>query len=157
VTSIDPSWPVLGRTDNATFYVADPRIIVVAPDEGCTDDEPTARQSIAIQTTHWQAQGIRGATIVLMDCVVHQSKDARRVYQTEVNATRFTVCGLVSSSVFGRAVASVFLGLSRPSIPTRMFGSIAQALQWARAQHEASHQTSDAATTKAPNEDGDAA
>lgn len=149
VTSIDPSWPVLGRTDNATFYLADPRIIVVAPDEGCTDDEPTARQSVELQIAHWQAQGVRGATIVLMDRVVHQSKAARRVYQIEVNSQRFTVCGLVSSSVFGRAIASVFLGLSRPPLPTRMFGSLAQALQWARAQHDA--------PDGAHSEDGDAA
>lgn len=149
MTSIDPRWPVIGRTDNATFYLADPRIIIVVPDEGHPDDETTARQSVALQVAHWQAQGIRGATIVLMDRVVHQSKDARRVYQTDVNAKHFTVCGLVSSSVFGRAVASVFVGLSRPPIPTRMFGTITQAVQWAQAQHEASRE--------APSKDGDAA
>lgn len=152
---IDPSWPFLGRTNNATFYLADPRAIVVVPDEGLPDDEVTARQSVALQAAHWQARGQRGATIVLMDRVVHQSKDARRVYQVEVNPASFTVCGLVSSSVFGRAVASVFVGLSRPAVPTRMFGSVDQALQWARAQHAA--ELDGLGQREPPREDGDAA
>lgn len=149
--SIDPSWPVVGRTGNAIYYLADPRIIVVVPDEN-PDDETTARESVALQVSHWKAQGVRGATIVLTDRVVHQSKDARRVYQHEVTPRHFTVCGLVSSSVFGRAVASVFVGLSRPPVPTRMFGTLAQALQWVKAQHEAMPSSHGALS-----EDGDAA
>lgn len=134
--TIDPSWPVLGRTDNATFHLADPRVIVVAPDDGCTDDETTARQSIALQHAYWKAQSRCGVAIVLMDRVNHQTKDARRVYQTEVDPALVTGFGLVSSSVFGRAVASVFMGLTRPAVPTLMFGSLAQAVQWAKAQHD---------------------
>lgn len=153
--NIDPSWPFLGRTDNATFYLADPRAILVAPDEGCPDDESTARQSIALQAAYWEARGSRGATIVLMDRVVHQTREARRVYQVEVNPVRFTVCGLVSSSVFGRAVASVFVGLSRPAVPTRMFGSVAQALEWARAQHAS--EPAARGQREPPRKDGDAA
>jgi hypothetical protein len=133
--SIDPSWPKLGRTGNAAFHLAEPRIIVVAPDEGCTDDETTARQSVGMQHEHWRAHGRSGVAIVLMDRVTHQTKDARRVYQTEVDPELITGFGLVSSSVFGRAVASVFMGLARPRVPTHMFATLALALQWARAHH----------------------
>jgi len=134
--SIDPSWPVLGRTDNATFYLADPRVIVVAPDEGCTDDETTARQSIGFQQSYWKTHGRRGAAVVLMDRVNHQTRDARRVYQEEVDSTLVTAFGLVSGTMFGNAVGSVFLGLARPAIPTCMFGDVAAALQWVRSHHE---------------------
>jgi hypothetical protein len=151
--SIDPRWPVLGRTGNATFHLAAPRIIVVVPDEGCTDDADTARQSIAFQQAHWKDHGTSGAAVVLMDRVVHQTKDARRVYQEEVDIKLITGFGLVSKSVFGRAVASVFLGLARPAIPTRMFDGLASALRWAESRHihegpQAQHQ--------AGPEDGDA-
>jgi len=146
VVTIDPSWPVLGRTDNATFVLADPGVVVVVPDEGCTDDESTARQSIAFQHAHWRAQGRRGAAIVLMDRVGHQTKAARRVYQTEADATLLHRFALVSSSVFGYAVASVFMGLARPAVPTRMFGSLARALRWASAD----------AADSGPRGDGDA-
>jgi hypothetical protein len=35
--------------------------------------------------------------------------------------------------LFGRAVASVFIGLHPPRVPTRLFGTMKQALEWARA------------------------
>ncbi len=133
--SIDPNWPTLGRTGNAAFHLADPRIIVVAPHEGCTDDEATARESVGLQHEHWKAQASSGAAIVLMDRVAHQTKGARRVYQTEVDPKLITGFGLVSSSVFGRAVASVFMGLARPLVPTRMFATLPLALQWAQSHH----------------------
>lgn len=133
--TLDPSWPVLGRTDNATFLLADPGVLVVVPDEGCVDDESTARQSIAFQQAHWRTQARCGAAVVLMDRVGHQTRTARRVYQTEVDASLLGRFALVSCSLFGHAVASVFMGLSRPAIPTRMFGNLARALEWARANH----------------------
>lgn len=133
----DPQrWPLLGHTDNASFRLAGVGVVVVIPDDGCTDDEHTARQSVAMQHEHWRATGHRGAAIVLMDRVVHQTKDARRVYQTEVDPQLIAGFGLVTHSVFGRAVASVFMGLARPVVPTRMFGDLDQALRWARGLRE---------------------
>lgn len=132
---IDPRWPTLGSTDNAAFYLADPRIIVVVPHEDCTDEELTARQSISLQHQHFKAQQRPGAALVLMDRVGHQTTSARLVYQTEVDPAWITGFGLVSTSVFGRAVASVFMGLARPAVPTFMFESVAEALQWAHARN----------------------
>ncbi|MCH9682795.1 MAG: hypothetical protein K0V04_15270 [Deltaproteobacteria bacterium] len=131
MTAIDPSWAALGRSDNAAFFAALPRVLVVAPDDGCTDDEQTARQSLMFQREHWQRQGTPGAAVVLMDRVAHQTKAARRVYQTDVDLEWVTGFGLVTHSVFGRAVASVFMGLTQPPVPTRMFGKVEQALHWA--------------------------
>jgi hypothetical protein len=133
--SLDAHWTALGRTDNASFHLAEPHIIVIAPDEGGTDDETTARQSVAKQHEHWRAHGGRGSAIVLMDRVGHQTKGARQVYQTEVDPQLITGFALVTRSVFGRAVAAVFMGLARPVVPTRMFGSLEAALQWARAHN----------------------
>jgi hypothetical protein len=134
--SIDPHWTLLGRTDNATFYLVIPRVLVVVPDEDCTDDESTARQSIEFQQAHWRSQGLPGAALVLMDRVIHQTQGARRVYQAEVDPALVTAFALVSSTSFGRAVASAFVGLTRPPVPTRMFDGIPPALQWVKASLE---------------------
>ena len=37
---------------------------------------------------------------------------------------------LVGKTMFGRAVASVFMGLHPPRVPTRMFGTFEEALAW---------------------------
>jgi len=135
MSGIDPTWPVLGRTDNATFHAASSRVIVVVPDAGCTDDENTARQSVQFQRDHWRAHETSGTAIILMDQVSHQTREARRVYQsnTEVDTRTINGFALISSSVFGRAVASVFMGLARPPVPTRMFADVPGALEWANA------------------------
>lgn len=45
----------------------------------------------------------------------------------------FQICfALVGSTVFGRAVSSVFMGLHPPRVPTRMFGTFEEALTWIR-------------------------
>ncbi len=132
MTMVDPSWPVLGRTDNAAFHQMQPGIVIVAPDPGCTDDEHTARQSLQFQRDHCKSTGVPGATIVLMDRVAHQTKAARRVYQTDVDLDWITGFALVTRSLFGRAVASVFMGLTQPPVPTRMFGDVELAVAWAQ-------------------------
>lgn len=137
--NIDPSWAVLGRTDNATIYSVAQRILAVAPDAGCTDDEHTARQSIEFQRSHWVDQRSRGAAVIFMDRVGHQTKGARRVYQTEVDVAVITAFALVGGSVFGRAVASVFMGLTRPPVPTQMFASATSALKWVAARNAEGH------------------
>ncbi len=133
MSDIDPTWTVLGRTDNATFHAASSRVIVVVPDAGCTDDENTARQSIQFQRDHWRANETTGTAIIMMDRVSNQTREARRVYQSETEIDTETINGfaLISSSMFGRAVASVFMGLARPPVPTRMFADVPEALKWA--------------------------
>jgi hypothetical protein len=67
-----------------------------------------------------------------MDPVLEQDAGARTVYR-DLPDPAFQVCfALVGSSAFGRAVGSVFLGLSRPRVPTRMFGSFEEAVAWIR-------------------------
>jgi len=136
---IDPLWPVLGRTGNASFLLADPHVIVVVPDEGCTDDRATARESVILQHEYWKAQGSYGVAVVLIDRVGHQTRDARGVYQYDVDPALICGFGLVARSPFGRAVASVFLGLARPLVPTRMFVNLEAALTWGRTRTVESH------------------
>lgn len=134
ITDIDPQWLELGRTDNASFYAAHEGVIVVVPDCDCVDDEDTARQSIRFQRDFWRAQDSPGVAVVLMDRIANQTKGARRVYQDRGGMERIAGFALVSSSAFGRAVASVFMGLTRPPVPTRMFSDLPAALTWARAR-----------------------
>jgi hypothetical protein len=45
----------------------------------------------------------------------------------------FQTCfALVGSTMFGRAVSSVFIGLNPPRVPTRMFATFQEALSWIR-------------------------
>jgi hypothetical protein len=125
-------WTKFGTSDNADFYEVEPGVLAVVPFEGTEDNAETARQSVTTQLEYLRARGKRAGVVVFMDPVLEQHAGARSVYR-DLPDPAFQVCfALVGSSAFGRAVGSVFLGLSRPRVPTRMFGSFEEAAAWIR-------------------------
>ncbi len=130
MTAPDPSWKPLGPTDNADWYQIQDDLIAIVPRENARDTEASARESIAIQQRHWRSVGRRGAVVVFMDNLLDQDSGARAVYMNESDPSCTTCYALVGESLFAQAVASVFTGLARPQVPTRMFRSLAEALPW---------------------------
>lgn len=126
------AWTRVGATDNADLYEIEPGILAVVPHMGSADTEETARQSIEAQHRHWRALGHRGGAVIFMDRVRDSQAGARKVYGTLPDPSMITGFALIGGTVFGRAVGSVFLGLSRPSAPTKMFGDLERALAWLR-------------------------
>ena len=125
-------WAPIGRSVNADFFEVEPGVLAVVPFEGTTDSADTAAESVRIQLSHLRTHGRRAGTIVFMDPVASQNSGARDVYRTAPDPTFQTGFALVGSTMFGRAVSSVFIGLNPPRVPTRMFGTFEEALSWIR-------------------------
>lgn len=132
---IPQHWQQVGSISTAHYYLAADGTIVVVPFQDCVDTEETARAGIVLQAEYWLSAGRRGAIVVLMDPIQHQEAGARRVYQREIDPAWCTCVALVTASVFGRSVASIFVGLARPSVPTRMFADVDTALRWAQQEN----------------------
>ena len=133
VITIDPSvWTAIGRSSNAEFFEIEPGVLAVIPFDGATDTADSALESIKIQLSHLRTTGRRAGTLVFMDRIAEQNAAAREVYHSAPDPTLQTGFALVSSSFFGQAVSSVFLGLHPPRVPTRMFGTFEEALAWIR-------------------------
>jgi hypothetical protein len=133
MTPLDTSaWSPIGRSRNAEFFEVEPGVLAVVPLDGSTDTADTAADSVRIQLSHLRTTGRRAGTIVFMDYVAAQSSGAREAYRTEPDPIFQTGFALVGSSMFGRAVSSVFMGLHPPRVPTRMFGTFEEALSWIR-------------------------
>lgn len=124
-------WKPLGPTHNADMYEVEPGILAVVPHEGCVDTAETASENFAFQQRHWEEAGRSGGVLIFMDLIRDQHAGARRVYSAPSRGL-ITGFALIGGTVFGRAVASVFLGLSRPAAPTKMFGDLEAALAWLR-------------------------
>ena len=131
-TSDASAWSRIGRSGNADFFEIEPGALAVIPFDGSSDTAETALESIQIQLSHLRASGRRAGTVVFMDQVASQNAGAREVYHQEPDPTFQTGFALVSSSMFGRAVSSVFIGLHPPRVPTKMFGTLEEALAWIR-------------------------
>lgn len=125
-------WKKLGSTDNADMYEVEPGVLAVVPHERCVDTAETARQSVEFQHRHWAAEGRGGGALVFVDRIRDQHAGARQVYGSLPDPERVRGFALVGGTVFGRAVASVFLGLNPPAAPTKMFGDLDAALAWLR-------------------------
>lgn len=126
------AWSPIGRSGNADFFEVEPGVLAVVPFDGSTDTAQTAADSIRIQIEHLRASGRRAGTVVFMDGVVAQNSGAREVYRTAADPVFQTCFALVGSTILGRAVSSVFMGLHPPRVPTRMFGTFQEALAWIR-------------------------
>lgn len=130
------AWKHLGETANAQFYEVEDGILAIVPEENSTDTEATATASVAFQHEHWTKAGRPGGSIIFMDRLRDSQAGARQVYTKMPDQELITGFALVGGTVFGRAVASVFMGLNKPSAPTRMFGTVDDALAWLRKQNE---------------------
>jgi hypothetical protein len=127
-------WTAIGKSDNADFYEVEEGLLAIVPFEGSSDDEKTAKQSVRIQHEYLRPRGRRAGVIVFMDPLVEQHASARIVYRDEPDPAFVTCYALVGGTVFGRAVGSIFIGLSRPRVPTKLFGSLDEARAWACSQ-----------------------
>lgn len=130
-------WKSIGKSDNADFYEVDGGVLAVVPFDGCNDDARTARQSVQIQLDYLRPRGRRAGVIVLMDRILEQDASARQVYRDAPDPAFITCYALVGGSAFGRAVGSIFIGISQPRVPTRLFAAFEQALAWARSRRYA--------------------
>jgi hypothetical protein len=126
------SWTKIGASSNADFYEIEPRILAVLPFEGAIDSARTARESVEVQLEYLRSTGIRAGIVVFMDRVIEQDSGARAVYRDAPDPTFQECFALVGGTPFGRAVGSLFIGLSPPKVPTKMFGTLDEATRWIR-------------------------
>lgn len=120
----------VGTTDNATFYLVAERVLAIVPFPDTDDNGATSLQSIRFQENYWRERGTRGTCIVFMDRVLTQDREARENYKMAPDATLISAFALVTSSMLGRAVSSLFIGLSAPAVPTKVFPTMAEAMKW---------------------------
>jgi hypothetical protein len=125
-------WKACGSTANTLYFEIGDDVLAGLPHPRSHDTAATARENVAFQNAHWRKRGHGGVVVIFFDNLVSQDKDARRVYQTEPDPALMRGTALVGGSMLARAIGSFFLGLTKPKVPVKMFGSIEDALVWAR-------------------------
>jgi hypothetical protein len=61
--------------------------------------------------------------------MLSQDAEARRAYQG-IDTDLCFGAGLVVENALSRAFGSFFIGLTRPSVPTRLFDTLGNAFEW---------------------------
>lgn len=136
---VDASWLLVGQTSNTEYRTKpDARdILIVLPQSGLRDNGESARMNIEFQVGYAKSVGRPCAVIVHLSSLMSQDAEARRIYATAMVPATFFAASLVVTSPISRAIGSFFLGLSRPSVPTRMWPDFAKAIAWAESQRPA--------------------
>ncbi len=124
------SWTSVGRTSNTQYHRAEPDVLIVLPDANLKDDGPSAMMNADFQLAFARAAGRPVAVVVQMTSLLSQDGAARRVYAERMEPKLFFAAALVATNPMSRAIASFFLGLTKPKIPTRVFDSFDAALAW---------------------------
>jgi len=121
----------IGRTTNTVVYIteSDPDILLIVPREGTMDNSKDARENVAFYHEYARSLGKRCGSLVIMSNMLSQDVEARRVY-AEIDPHLIYAGALVVESALSRALGSFFIGLSRPVVPTKLFDSIENAIEW---------------------------
>ena len=124
----------VGKTSNTVVYIAesDPDILIVVPREGTMDNGKDARENVAYYEGYARALGKPCSSLVIMSNMLSQDAEARRAY-TEIDPNLFYGGALVVESALSRALGSFFIGLTRPKVPTKLFDSVENAMEWLKA------------------------
>lgn len=129
----DPSWQRQSGGDGYAIYRTPDDLLVVWTEDGFIDTAESATQIIEAQHAYRRQQGVRGGTVIMMDFLLEQNMGARTAYQTLPDPVLITGFALVGGTLFGRAAASVFLGVRRPPVPTKAFAELSHGEAWLRA------------------------
>lgn len=122
-------WAYVGRTRNTACYAHD-RVLIAWPDEGTHDDEEVALENARFEMAYFERLRRPGVLVVYIDRIAHQDRAARKVYQQVGQPELLLGIALVGGSMLSRAIASFFVGLSRPRMPARLFASYTDAEPW---------------------------
>jgi hypothetical protein len=132
--TVPEQWTPLGRTYNTHYYRLADDVLIVMPDKGLRDDGASARINIDFQAAYARMLGRRCSVVVVLDSLTSQDSEARRIYAAGMQPDLFFAAALIVTSPLARAIGSFFLGLTRPSVPTKLFESIEDAIAWVATQ-----------------------
>lgn len=123
-------FPRVGGTEAGGYYEVAPDVLVALPREGYEQTVHGARASLREFERLAAERGRPLFSVILVDFVRSQDSGSRRVWSDEADPARMAGLALVSSSLLGRAIASFFIGLTRPRVPTQMLPTLDAALVW---------------------------
>jgi hypothetical protein len=86
-----------------------------------------------MQAVEQLAQGRPCALLVDLRQIRSQDREAREYYTRPENAKALRAVAVLIDSPMSRVIGNFFIGFSKPVVPTRLFRSEAEAIEWLQA------------------------
>jgi len=120
----------VGDTFNTQYFMFEPDILVVNPTPGYKDNVDAARSNMEWQQTFARNLGRKCGLVVVLNHLLSQDAESRKVYSDGLLPELFYGSALVVGNPLSRAIGSFFIGLSRPVIPLTLVKSIEDGIAW---------------------------
>ena len=120
------------ETSTARVSLFEPGIVLIEFREGVAVELQHAAEIIAAAAK--LSRGMRHGNIVDVRKLRYMSKDSRDLFARQESSTVSAVAVLAKSSL-QRSLGNVYLSVSRPRIPSRLFSNEHDAAAWIRAQN----------------------
>lgn len=120
----------VGDTFNTEYFMFELDILVVNPTPGYKDNVEAARSNMEWQQTFARKLGTKCGLVVVLNNLLSQDAESRKVYSDGLLPELFYGSALVVSNPLSRAIGSFFIGLSKPVIPLTLVKSIADGIAW---------------------------
>jgi len=130
-------WRPLVATPYGGYYLVEPGLIATVPHPGVTHTVESAWAQLRRLHDAVRALGERCGVAVFVDRVSHQDPAARRIWSQQLEPDLVAGLALIGKTALARAIANFFIGLSRPTVPTRLFGTSDEGFSWLRVQVQA--------------------
>ncbi len=130
-------WEVAVQLPHGRIYRIQPGIVAGLPDQGVVETPDLSKLVYEGYTQCADEAGHPIAIVVLVDRLGSQTPEVREYWQQVMKPDVLCCAALVSSSFFARAISSFFIGLRKPIVPTRMFKTLDDALEWSNRQLDA--------------------
>lgn len=78
------------------------------------------------------ARGVQRPTLICLRQIKSMNREARQYYSGPESAKLYVAAALLIDSPVARVIGNFFLGLNKSSIPTRLFSSETEAIDWLR-------------------------
>jgi len=120
----------IGETFNTEYSMYGSDILVVVPAPGYKDNVEAARTNMEWQQTFARDLGKKCGLVVVVDNMLSQDAESRKVYSEGMLPELFYGSALVVSNLLARAMGSFFIGLSKPMVPLTLVSSIEDGIAW---------------------------
>ncbi len=125
-------WEIAVELPHGFIYRIAPGIVAGLPNEGVVETPELSQLVYDGYCRCAEEYGAPVAVVVLVDRLGNQTPEVRAFWQRVMKPDVLRCCALVSSSFFARAISSFLIGMRKPTVPTRIFSSLDEAVAWSR-------------------------
>ncbi len=120
----------VGEVPHTEYFCSSPDILIASPESGYKDTPDLSRLNVEFQRNYAQKLGKRCGLVIVMNNLLSQDGESRRLYYKSTTPDLFYGVALVVNNPLARALGTFTLNLTTLKIPMTLVDSIDKGIAW---------------------------